>query len=90
MRSSYLEVTYRHGRVFAAYYHVTARAGRRTARTRRVARGMLVDYARDGEPLGVEITAPSVVTLAALNRVLRQLDLDPLKADEFAPLRVAS
>ena len=90
MRSPYLEVTYHRGRVFAAYYHVTPRGGRRTARTRRVAPGLLVDYARNGEPLGIEIIAPSTVTLVALNRVLRSLDLEPIKAEEFKPLRVAS
>jgi uncharacterized protein YuzE len=90
MRTPHLEVTYHRGRVLAAYYHLTRRAGRRTARTRRVGRGLLVDYAPNGEPLGIEIVSPSVVTLAALNRVLRSLELEPIKADEFKPLRVAS
>jgi len=90
MRIPYLEVTYRKGRVLAAYYHVVASANRRAARTRKVAPGLVVDYGRDGEALGVEITSPSVVTLTALNRVLRSLGLDPLKADEFKPLRAAS
>ena len=34
---------------------------------------MIVDLTRDGTPLGIEITAPSLVTLALLNRVLKDL-----------------
>ena len=90
MRHPYLEVTYRHGRVLTAYYHVASRVGRKSHKTRRIEPGLVVDYARDGEPLGIEITAPSVITLAAMNRVLRSLGLPPLKASEFEPLRAAS
>ncbi|HEX5011484.1 MAG TPA: hypothetical protein VFY71_13900 [Planctomycetota bacterium] len=90
MRTPYLEVSYHRGRVLAAYYYLTSRAGRRTARTRRVGEGLLLDYAPNGEPLGIEIVSPSIVTLAAFNRVLRSLDLEPIKAEKFKALRAAS
>ena len=90
MYSPYLEVTYRGGRVLAAYYHVAVRGGRKSVRSRRIEPGLIADYSRDGELLGIEITASHALTLAAMNRVLRALGLQPLKAAEFRPLRAAS
>jgi hypothetical protein len=90
MRDNYLEVTYRRGRPFAAYYHLSARAGQKSARTRRFEPGLIVDFARNGDPLGIEIIQPHAVTTAAMNRVLKQLGLPSVKRGELAPLRVAS
>ena len=56
MNTPYLEVTYRRGRAIAACYYLPRRPGRRSVRTRRVEAGLLVDYARGGRPIGVEIT----------------------------------
>ncbi len=90
VREPYLEVTYRHGRPFAAYYHLISRAGQRSYRTRRFEPGLVVDFARNGEPLGIEIVHPKIVTVAAMNRVLKELGLPSVKRGELAPLRVAS
>jgi tRNA threonylcarbamoyladenosine modification (KEOPS) complex Pcc1 subunit len=49
----------------------------------------VVDFNRRGKPIGIEITAPSVVTLRALNRVLRDLGLPTLKRADLAPLLAA-
>lgn len=89
MQQSYLEITYRRGRPFAAYYYLPRRPEQRSYRTVEAAPGLLVDYARGGKAIGIEITAPSKVTLAGLNRVLRDLGETPLKREEFAPLRAA-
>ena len=90
MTRPYLEVTYRKGRPLAAYWSLPRRRGQSVHRSRRVEAGLVVDFDRRGEPLGVEITAPSVVTLAAMNRVLRGLGLPVLTRAEFSPLRAAS
>jgi hypothetical protein len=45
--------------------------------------------ARDGQPLGIEITAPSKITVAALNRVLTKLGLPRVTRSELAPLLAA-
>lgn len=89
MSGSYLEVTYRRGRPFAAYYYLPRRPGQKSVRTRREEAGMIIDFARDGTPLGIEITAPALVTLAAINRVLRRLGQSSLRASDLAPLRAA-
>ena len=89
MNQAYLEVTYRHGRPLAAYYYLPRRPGERASRTSRGPSGLLVDYTRGGRAIGIEITAPSVLSLAAMNRVLRGLGQRPIKRKELSPLLAA-
>jgi hypothetical protein len=89
MNEPYLEVTYRHGRALAAYYYLPRRSGDKALRTSRGPAGLLIDYARGGRPIGIEITAPSVLSLAAINRVLRSLGRKPIKRVELSPLVAA-
>ena len=85
-----LQITYRKGRPFAAYLYLSRVTGERSARTEASADGLLtVDFAADGRPIGIEITAPGVVTLDRLNDVLRKLAQAPLPEVEFDPLRAA-
>lgn len=58
MNTHYLEVTYRRGRAIAGYYYLPRRPGQRSVRTRRAECGLLVDYARGGRPIGIEISNP--------------------------------
>jgi uncharacterized protein YuzE len=88
MQESYLEITYRKGRALAAYYYLPRREGQKSYRTREHAPGLLVDYSRGGKPIGIEIAAPSRVSLRALNRVLGELGQEKLGKEEFAPLEV--
>jgi uncharacterized protein YuzE len=89
MNTSYLEVTYRQGKPVAAYYYLPRLAGQRSVRTRRVECGLLIDYAKDGRAIGVEITAPSALSVTAFNRVLRELGVAPVKRQDIAPLIAA-
>jgi uncharacterized protein YuzE len=89
MQDSYLEVTFRHGKPMAAYYYLPRRPGQKSYRTERLDAGLLVDYGRGGRPIGIEITAPSELTLPALNRVLRRLGQEPVGRREIAPLLAA-
>jgi uncharacterized protein YuzE len=89
MHEPYLEVTFRRGRPIAAYYYLPRRPGQRSYRTQRAEAGMLIDYSRAGRPIGIEITAPSKISLAALNRVLTQLGLSKVKRQDLAPLLAA-
>lgn len=85
-----MQVTYRKGRPFAAYLYLPRTAAEKSARTEASPDGILViDFAADGHPIGIEITAPSAVTLDRLNATLHRLGQPPLPADEFQPLRVA-
>ncbi|MBI4567354.1 MAG: DUF2283 domain-containing protein [Planctomycetes bacterium] len=54
MKHCYLEVTHRKGRPLAAYYYLPRRDDDKSAKTRRVAAGLLADFAADGRPIGIE------------------------------------
>ncbi len=89
MNEPYLEVTFRRGRPIAAYYYLPRRPGEKSHRTSRVAPGMVVDFSKSGRPIGIEITAPAKLTLAAINRVLRKLGFPAVRRADLAPLRAA-
>lgn len=89
MKEPYLEVTFRRGRPVAAYYYLPRRPGQRSVRTRRVEPGMVIDFARGGRPIGIELTAPSKLSVAALNRVLRDLGFPPVSREDLAPVLAA-
>ncbi len=89
MKQAYLEITYRRGKALAAYYDLAGKPGQRSHHSDTAAPDLVVDFARDGTPLGIEITAPTAVTVAAMNRVLRGLDWPPVTRAELAPLRRA-
>ena len=89
MRQSYLEITFRRGKALAAYYYLPRRPGDRSHRSEEAEAGLIVDFTRGGRAIGIEITAPSKTSLAALNRVLRSLGQSPASREDFAPLRAA-
>jgi uncharacterized protein YuzE len=89
MKTPYLEITFRHGRAMAAYLYLPRSAHERSHRTSRADPGMIIDYAEDGRPIGIEITAPMKVTVTDLNRVLASLGAPELTADDVAPLKAA-
>ena len=89
MPSRYLQVTYRNGRVLAAYLHLERRVGRKSACTKEVSPSLLVDFAAGGEPTGIEIVDPEMVTARDVNAVVRQLGLPAMTADQLRPLHAA-
>ena len=85
-----LQVTYRKGRPFAAYLHLSHATGEKSAKTVPSPDGLLiVDYAANGQPIGVEITAPPAVPLDRLNSLLADLGESPLSAQDYLPVRAA-
>ena len=85
-----LQVTYRKGRTFAAYLHLSHPAGEKSARTVASADELLiVDYSASGKALGVEITAPQLVPLDRLNQLLAELGEPPLAEEDYRPARTA-
>jgi len=85
-----LQVTYRKGKPFSAYLHLSHQTGEKSARTVPSADGLLViDYGQNGKPIGVEITAPSAVTLEGLNGVLASLGEPLLSEHDYLPVRAA-
>ena len=85
-----LQITYRKGRAFAAYLYLPRPTGERSVRTEASPDGLLVvDYATDGRPIGLEITAPEAVTLERINGLLGALGQPLLSEREFRPLTAA-
>ena len=89
MNEAFLEVTFRQGRPFAAYLYLPRRPGEKSYRTRRIEPGLVVDFNRRGRPIGIELTAPTKISLTALNRVLRDLGVPTLTRADLAPLLAA-
>ncbi len=89
MKKRYLEVTFRRGRPIAAYLYLPRSPGEKTCRTSKADPGLVVDFNRSGEPIGIEITAPAQLTVAALNSVLSDLGLPQVEDSDLTPLRAA-
>lgn len=85
-----LQVTYRKGRAFAAYLHLSHQTGEKSAKAVASQDGLLVvDYGATGRAVGVEITAPEAVPLERLNLLLAELGELPLAEHEYKPVRAA-
>jgi uncharacterized protein YuzE len=90
MKQIYLRVTYRDdGSPFAAYLHLPSEPNEKRAKCRRVEPGMILDINKDGKLIGVELTAPSLVTLGDINKVLEEYGLEPIKEATLKPLLAA-
>ena len=89
MNQTYLEVTFRRGQPLAAYYYLPRKLGQRSYKTVRVEPGLVIDYARNGKPIGIEITSPTKLSLRAFNRVLRDLGQPLLRRVDLGPLKAA-
>jgi uncharacterized protein YuzE len=84
-----LQVTYRKGKPFAAYIYLTHAPGTKSARTEQIGPELLIDYAADGSPLGIEIVSPGHVSEDEIVTIFDRLGLDRPSAAELGPLRAA-
>ena len=50
---------------------------------------MVIDFERGGRAIGIEITAPTRITTADLNRVLSDIGAPPVTGEDLAPLQAA-
>ena len=89
MRAPYLEVTFRRGRPMAAYFYLPRETGEKSHHTAQGAPGLLIDLNAGGRPIGIEITAPTKISVADLNKVLSDLGHSPVTASDLAPLQAA-
>jgi hypothetical protein len=84
-----LQVPYRRGKILAAYLTLAHPTGQEVSRTQAKMDGLLVvDFTNNGLPIGIEITAPRKVTLAALNELLSELGEGPLSKQDYSPVAV--
>jgi len=89
MKTPYLEVTYRKGRPIAAYLYLPGKTREKPVRGEKREPGMIVDLTEEGEVIGIEITAPGMITIADLNAVLNEFGISPVSGEELAPLEAA-
>lgn len=89
MNHRYLEVTFRNGKPVAGYLYLPRRPGDTSVRTERREDGLVVDFAEDGRPIGIEISAPRCLSLETLNRTLLEFNQEPASDQELAPLIAA-
>ena len=89
MRQTYLEVTFRRGRAFAAYLYLPRLPKDKSSRSVVASPGLVVDYTSKGKAIGIEITSPATVSRAAINRELRESGALPLTRVDLPPLRAA-
>lgn len=50
---------------------------------------MILDINKEGKLIGVELTAPRLVTLVDINQVLQEYGVDPVKEATLKPLLAA-
>lgn len=84
-----LEVTYRKGKPVAAYLYLARRAGDRAVRSEPHNDGLVVDYAADDRPIGIEITSPTKLSWPAINRLLTSLNQPLATMADLEPLTIA-
>ena len=89
MRDRYLQIIFRNGKPFAAYLYLPRATDERSVRSEEVEHGMVIDYGLSDHSIGVELTAPGLVTLDHLNKVLKRFDMPPMREEELALLSVA-
>lgn len=84
MKQRYLEVTYRKGKPLAVYLYLPRPLGATSVKTEDAGAGMRVDYDAAGNAIGIELTAPSAVTLNDISELLTRLGQARLGTDEWA------
>jgi len=84
-----LQITYRRGRPFAAYIYLNRKPGEKSARTETVSPDLLVDYAVDGRPIGMELVTPEAVTIDEVYALFDRLGLGRPSPADLAPLQAA-
>mgnify|MGYP001597152334 CR=1 FL=1 len=89
MQERYLEITFRKGKPLAGYLYLAREVGARSTRSEATGKGLVVDFGPEGRPIGVEITAPSRITLSDVNDLLQKYGLPPISIEELAPLQAA-
>ncbi|MCL2648191.1 MAG: DUF2283 domain-containing protein [Phycisphaerales bacterium] len=88
MRNKYLHLSYSNGKLLAGYLYLED-PSIKSVRSREAEAGLVVDFAADGHPIGIEITSPAQFSLDALNRVMASLNLAPASPTDVAPLIAA-
>ena len=90
MKNKYLEITYRKGKVMAAYLYLPREVGEKSIRTEKFIEGILIDYGKFNQPIGIEITDPRKIRANIINEILSRIENISVQAEDFAPLLASS
>jgi uncharacterized protein YuzE len=88
MRHADLRISYRDGRPRVGYLYLSD-PKEKSAHSTRVEPGMVLDFNKTGQLIGIEFLAPKMVTLDGINAVLKEYGLEPFKESELKPLLAA-
>ena len=89
MRDNYLEITYRKGKPLSAYLYLSHNQNEPSIKTIKYTDGIVIDFDIKNNPIGIEITAPSLVTTSEINTILEKLHVTSIPAVELLPLKAA-
>ena len=89
MKTVSLQITYRKGKPFAAYIYLSHQHSQKSVRTEAVTEDLLIDYAQDGTPLGIEVVSPGMVSIDEIQGIFDRLGLGRLEPAELEPLKAA-
>jgi hypothetical protein len=89
MRDNYLEITYRKGKAVSAYLYLSRKPNAQSARTKKIKDGIIVDFDEMDNPIGIEITAPSLVSASEINSLLEQFHINSIPEEDLLPLKAA-
>ncbi len=89
MKTVSLQITYRKGKPFAAYIYLSHRREQKRVRTEAITEDLLIDYAQDGTPLGIEIVSPEIVSIDEIQSVFDRLGLSRPEPVELKPIKAA-
>lgn len=84
-----LQITYDNGRPLVAYLGFSRPVDTRSATSKELGDGLVVDFDSEGTPLGLEIINPEIVTGGQINAVLASLGLPEMTKQELSPLPAA-
>ena len=83
-----LEITYRDGRPRLGYLYLSD-PSEKSEHSRRISPQIVVDINEHNELIGVELLDPENTTVDAINNVLEQYGMEPLKGSDLKPLLAA-
>jgi len=89
MNAIHLEVTYEDGRPWVAYLYLPRESNEKSGHCVEVEPDMVLDINKDGKLIGIELLAPQLVTLEAINDVLKQYGFEPIPETVLKPLLAA-
>lgn len=67
---------------------MSQKAGEDAEHSKKIGEGIVADFNIENKLIGIELTAPSKVSIEDVNGLLNQFQISPLSEQEWAPLSV--